>query len=208
MIEYFSIYILGVLSILSACTIIVIPVLLSQVLTQRRKLYTALLFSAGFSTSFIVLGVTLSIVGRTILPKYEPYLLLFGAFVTLVMGLRMLNVLEFNIPTIITYHTSSNTLILGMLTGFIGISCISPLLGPVILFSISQKTVVSSAVVMLIYSAGYATPLIAASTLFEEESILAFTRRHRKKIDTTAGLLLILSSIYLILIYLGFNPVI
>lgn len=203
MITYLYIYILGVLSILSACTIIILPVLLSQVITKKKKLYTALLFSSGFSLSFAILGVITGFLGEAFVPRYEGYFLMFSAVVTFIMALKFFKVVNFNIPSLNIRFLPENTFFMGLTFGFVALSCISALLTTVFVFALAQKSIVLSVVTFLIYSLGYLTPLIAVSTILEEDKIMSYMAKNRGKVDFMSGLLLLFASSYLTLLYFG-----
>jgi cytochrome c biogenesis protein CcdA len=203
MIVYAYVYILGILSILSACTVIVLPVLLSQIMTKRKKLYTALMFSLGFGLSFAVLGAITGLVGQAVVPNYEPYFLGVSAVITFVMALKFFKIISFRMPSLSIKFFPKNTFLLGFVFGFVALSCISALLSAVFVFAISQKSVLLSIITFLVYSMGYSTPLIAASTIMEGEKIASFMVTHRDKVDFTSGILLLFASSYLTLLYFG-----
>lgn len=203
MLPYFYVYILGILSILSPCTIIIFPVLFSQVLGKREKLLTAILFSLGFSLSFAILGAITGFIGEALVAKYEPYFLIFAALVTAGMSLKFFKVIEFNLPSFNLSFFSPHPFLLGLVFGFVALSCISALLSAVFVFALAQKSLLFSIIIFLIYSLGYSTPLLAAVTLLEENKIVDFTLKHRNKIDFISGILLLLATIYLILNYFG-----
>lgn len=205
MIPYVYVYILGILSILSACTVIIFPVLFGHVIGRKKKLLTAVLFSLGFSLSFAILGAITGFIGEAIVARYQPYLLIFAAFITGVMSLKFFKIIDFNIapPLNLPFFKTTNTFLLGFIFGFVALSCISALLSVVFVFAIAQKSIAMSILVFLIYGLGYSTPLIAAVTILEEDKIVEFTVKHRDKIDFTSGLLLLFATIYLILNYFG-----
>jgi cytochrome c biogenesis protein CcdA len=203
MIVYAYVYILGILSVLSACTVIILPVLLSQIISKRKKLFTALLFSLGFSLSFATLGAITGLVGQAVVPNYEPYFLIFSAIITFIMALRFFGIISFNTPSSRIRFFPKNTFILGFVFGFVALSCISALLSAVFVFAISQGSILSSIIIFMVYSLGYSTPLIAASTIMEEDKITSFITRHRSKVDFISGVMLLFASSYLTLLYFG-----
>ena len=202
-ISYFYVYILGVLSILSPCTIIVIPVLLSQVIGTRRKFYTALMFSFGFSLSFAILGVITGFIGKAFVPMYEKYFLIVSAIITFLMALKFFKVMYIRIPSTHLGFLPGNTFLLGVVYGFVALSCISALLTAVFVFALAQKSIVFSVVTFLVYSGGYVTPLIAASTILEESKVMSYITKNRSKVEFISGLLLLFASSYLTLLYFG-----
>lgn len=202
MIPYLYVFILGILSILAPCTIIVLPVLLSRVLDRRDKFRTAVLFSIGFSLTFSVLGAVTGLLGYAIVPQYENALLIFGFMVTFLMALKFLKVIKLEIPQLRLPFKGTNTLFLGIIFGFTALSCISPLLSPVLVFAISQKSISGSILILFIYSMGYSTPLIASSTILDEKTVMEFIEEKRKEVNLLSGILLLLASSYLLLLYL------
>lgn len=198
MIYIIYIYILGILSILSPCTLIILPVLFSQIINRERKLYTAILFSLGLAFSFGILGAVAGYTGEFLLAKYESYPILFAIIITFIMALKQFNIISFSIPSLhISLHPGMNTFFIGVVFGFVSLSCISPLLGAVFVFGVAQKSILQSIFIFSVYSLGYSTPLIAASTILEEEQIFSFVKKHKKSIEFGSGALLLFLSIYL-----------
>jgi cytochrome c biogenesis protein CcdA len=200
---YAYVYILGILSILSACTIIVLPVLFSQIISKRKKISTALLFSLGFSLSFAVLGAVTGLVGQAVVPIFESYFLIFSAVITFLMSLKFFKIFSINLHSFRIGIFPRNTFMLGFVFGFVALSCISALLSAVFVFAISQNSILLSIITFMVFSLGYSTPLIASSVIIDEDKITSLVTRHRDKVDFISGVMLLFASSYLTLLYFG-----
>ncbi len=141
--------------------------------TALRPLPPAFVFVLGFSTIFVLLGASASLLGQWLLSyRYEATLVggaittLFGLFTT---GLLRMPVLERDFR----YHGSArpsgllSAYLLGVAFGFGWTPCIGPVLGSILMIT----TVTANAhgmALLATYSLGLGVPFIAAALLTEQ----------------------------------------
>ena len=103
-------YILGLLSVLSPCTFIIVPVMTSDL---NAKLKKVLGFLAGITVTFGVLGILSALTGKLLTNFMGPYLYLFAGAVTLAAGMNMLDIIELNMPSLFANVKTKNNFFMG-----------------------------------------------------------------------------------------------
>ncbi len=177
-----SIYILfgaaflgGLISSISPCSLSMLPLIIGYVggYSKENPLKTLLqmiIFVIGSGIVFSVIGGICAFTGKLFVGN--PYFTLIVASIILIMGLKILEVIDFELPVIIKEIPQNNfnneilyPLLLGAVFALIGTPCSTPILASIMGFaSISAK--VSQAVIMLfLFSIGQGLILIIAGFL-------------------------------------------
>ena len=177
-----SIYILfgaaflgGLISSISPCSLSMLPLIIGYVggYSKENPLKTLLqmiIFVIGSGIVFAVIGGICAFTGKLFVGN--PYFTLIVASIILIMGLKILDVIDFELPVIIKEIPQNNfnneilyPLLLGAVFALIGTPCSTPILASIMGFaSISAK--VSQAVIMLfLFSIGQGLILIIAGFL-------------------------------------------
>ena len=206
----------GLLSFLSPCVLPLVPSYLSFVTgmtleefqeTQQRAhvLTHSLLFVAGFTLVFTILGATASFLGQ-FAHAYESWIARVGGVLIIVLGLHLLGVLR--IAPLMRerrVHLSDKpagfmgTIVVGAAFGAGWTPCIGPVLGAILTLAGTRETVWSGVWLLLVYSAGLAIPFLLAALALDR--FLATFRRFRSWIpwmERTAGGLLIALGLLLV----------
>jgi cytochrome c-type biogenesis protein len=205
----------GILSFLSPCVLPLVPPYLcfiagtriedfadrGEKVARRDVVLAALLFIAGFSTVFIALGATASVLGQVIRQHLELLSMLAGGAIIL-MGLHFLGV--FRIGLLYREARLNVTKPVGLWGGYVmGLAfafgwtpCIGPILAAILAVAGSEDTVLKGAGLLAVYSIGLGVPfLIAALTL---EPFTLFMRRYRAQlglVEKLMGVLLVATGI-------------
>ena len=169
--------------------------------TRRDALVASLLFVAGFSTVFVLLGATASAFG-TLLRRYDQPLSILAGLAIMVMGLHFLGVFRLGL----LYRQARvevqrppglwSAYVMGLAFAFGWTPCIGPILAAILAVAGSEATVLRGAGLLAAYSAGLGLPFVAAAV-----AIGAFTtflrgfRRHLGTVEKVAGLLLIVTGV-------------
>ncbi len=209
-----SIYILfgaaflgGLISSISPCSLSMLPLIIGYIggFSEEKPLKTLLqmiVFVVGSGIVFSVIGAICAITGKMFVGN--PYFALFVASIILIMGLKILGVLEFELPVMIKEIPQNRVnnefiypLILGAVFALIGTPCSTPILASIMAFaSISAK--VSHAVIMLfLFSVGQGLILILAGFLTSKIKSNKNFYNISEKIMKVSGLLLIIVSLYI-----------
>lgn len=209
-----SIYILfgasflgGLISSISPCSLSMLPLIIGYIggYSDEKPLKTLIqmiFFVIGTGIVFSVIGAICALTGKIFIGN--PYFALIVASIILIMGLKILDVIEFEIPMVIKEIPKNNInneflypLILGAIFALIGTPCSTPILASIMAFaSISAK--ISSAIIMLfLFSIGQGLILILAGFLTSKIKTSKNFYNISEKIMKLSGVLLILVSLYI-----------
>ena len=194
MLELFYAYVLGLLSILSPCSFIVVPVITSEI---NARLQRILKFLIGLAITFSILGILSAMTGRLLTNFLGPWLYLLSAIITLTAGLDMLNLIKLKIPNLFMAHKGMNTFVLGLIYGGVGLSCIGPLVSVILAYIVTKASILYGFIMMLIYSLGFVTPFVLFGILITDKEIIKKISKYSAAIRKAGGILLILVSGYL-----------
>ena len=180
----FGAFLGGLVSFLSPCVLPVIPAYISVVTglsatsvqeggrsNLRRVLTTSLGFVLGFSSVFVLLGLSVTAVGSTLLGHRELLTRLSG-LVVLAMALFLIASLILKAPWLYQekrWHPSLDRFgpfaapVAGIAFGFGWNPCIGPVLTSVLAFAAGSGDVARGAGMLVAYSAGLAVPFLAAA---------------------------------------------
>ena len=203
----------GLLSFFSGCVLPLIPAYFTFIsgysldqLTEapnaairRKVMLSTLSFVLGFSTVFVLMGASASLLGGFMM-RYQDIVRIAGGILILVMGLHLTGLirirrLEFEKRVHIQQKPLHlfGTFLVGMAFGAGWSPCIGPLLGSILIIAGNQETVWQGVGLLGAYSFGLALPFLIISVFIH--FVLAFIRRANKMIryvNVTAGILLIL----------------
>lgn len=206
-------FIAGVLSYLSPCVLPLIPGYISFLSglsleelksgTQRKNVIkkaglTSIFFAIGFSSVFISLGASASVVGKFLSLHLKIFTKIAGILIA-ILGLHLLGVLKIgwlNVERRLKVKRHSGGIFGAFLIGFAfafgWTPCIGPILAGILTLAATQKTVVEGMLLLSVYSAGLGIPFII--TGFSVGLFTQFFQRYRQVIRWTefvAGLLLV-----------------
>lgn len=229
MLESFNLpaaFIAGVLSFLSPCILPLLPGYLSFLTgftldeasgmdKQKYRLSAlkgSIVFGAGFSIVFILLGATATAVGR-ILIQYQHILSVVMGIVVVILGLHMIGVFQikflynekkFHIqPKKQSKHRLLQAFFLGLAFAFGWTPCVGPILGGILTMAAQQENVRQGMILLSAYSLGLWLPFLAAA-LFTMPVLNALAK-HPKialRAQQVAGILLVVMGILLITGYM------
>jgi cytochrome c-type biogenesis protein len=207
----------GLLSFLSPCVLPLIPsyvtfitgMSVEELQTSRRTaLVHSLLFIAGFTLIFLLLGATATVMGRALL-VYRDVIARVGGALIIVFGLYLLGV--FNIGAFARerrVHIADKpvgylgTVLVGIAFGAGWTPCIGPILGSILIYTSSQADLGRGLALLFVYSLGLAVPFLAAS-LAINHFLSAFSRmrHHMVWVSRAGGVLLIAVGLLLVTNY-------
>jgi len=215
-VTFLAALIAGLVSFLSPCVLPLVPPYLiflagtslerfadrePEPRVKRETVLAALLFVAGFSTVFVALGASASVIGSLIRAYSEPLALVAGV-VIIVMGLHFLG-----LTPIAWLHRQKRlevtkpvglwgAYVIGLAFAFGWTPCIGPILAAILAVAASEQTVARGAGLLAVYSLGLGIPFIAAA--FAIEPFAAFLARFKKylhRVEQAMGALLVLTGI-------------
>jgi cytochrome c-type biogenesis protein len=168
---------------------------------RRRAVLAALLFVAGFSTVFVLLGATASALGQAI-RQYLDVLSTIAGLAIIVMGLHFLGIFRigflyrearFNVDKPVGLW---GAYVMGLAFAFGWTPCIGPVLAAILTVAGSEDSVSQGAILLAAYSAGLGIPFLLAA--FAMKPFVAILKRMRSRfslVEKTMGVLLVLTGI-------------
>jgi cytochrome c-type biogenesis protein len=204
----------GLISFLSPCVLPLVPPYLSFLAgttfdrlnagdgaVRRRAVLAALLFVAGFSTVFVLLGATASALGQAVRQYLDVLSTAAGAAI-IVMGLHFLGLFRiglfyrearFNVDKPVGLW---GAYVMGLAFAFGWTPCIGPVLAAILAVAGSESSVAHGALLLAAYSAGLGIPfLLAAFAMKPTVALLRRMRSHFATVEKAMGVLLVLTGI-------------
>ncbi len=163
----------------------------------RKLLGPTLLFVAGFSTIFVVLGTSASLAG-SLLRENQLLLTRIAGVLVVVMGLAFMGVLP--LPFLYSEkrldmrrgRTLAGNYLMGLSFGLGWTPCIGPTLGATLVIASQAERVGEGALLLLVYSLGLGIPFVLSAVgVSRLAGALSFFRRHENLILKVSGGLLV-----------------
>jgi cytochrome c-type biogenesis protein len=219
-VTYGGAFLAGLLSFVSPCVLPIVPPYLAYLAgltfdelkdenrgdrATRQLLLAAVGFVLGFTTVFVALGTTASIVGQSI-ARYFDTLAIIAGVIIIVMGLHFLGV--FRIALL--YRDARvqvnrrpaglfGAYVMGLAFAFGWTPCVGPVLAAILFVAGAEATAVRGAVLLGVYSLGIGLPFLLAAVFATR--FLAWAgrfKRHMHKVEMAMGGILVLTGILFI----------
>ncbi|WP_370046272.1 MULTISPECIES: cytochrome c biogenesis CcdA family protein [Salipiger] len=169
---------------------------------QRRLVLSAVVFAAGVTTIFVLLGMGATAVGQAFADWKQP-LSYVAAAVLLVFGLHFLGVIrvpllhrEARMESKAEPTSVLGAYVMGLAFGFGWTPCVGPALASILMIASGMGDIVRGGLLLLVYGIGMTAPFVIAA-LFSGP-FLRWTARHRGKlqyVEKVMGVMLILFAI-------------
>lgn len=185
-INFFIVFIEGLLSIFSPCILPILPIYLSMLSNSsiedmkdskfRRGLLfkNTLFFTLGISVTFFILGSSINILG-TFLNTNKNFIMVIGGLIIIIMGLFYIGVINvsflnkerrFNVDS--DSMSPISAFILGFTFSFGWTPCIGPILASVLIMASTESNILTSNILILVYTIGFILPFIVASLFYNK----------------------------------------
>ena len=168
---------------------------------KRETVLAACLFVLGFSTVFVALGASASVIG-SLIRAYSGILSTVAGIAIIVMGLHFLGLTQ-----IALLHRQKRmevakpaglwgAYVMGLAFAFGWTPCIGPILATILAVAAAEQTVTQGAGLLAVYSLGLGIPFIVAAFAIEPfAKFLARFRKHMLRVEQAMGALLVLTGI-------------
>ena len=203
----------GLISFLSPCVLPLIPGYISYIsgsslneliAKKNINLIPLILFTAGFSIVFILLGAASTFVGQALLQNsYE--LRIAAGLVIILLSLHiigLINIKFLNFEKRIDARINSNfysPILIGMAFAFGWTPCIGPILGSILVLASTEESINKGILLLTFYSLGLAIPFILSVYLIQK--FLIFSKNFKKNINLVSkigGIILLLTGILIL----------
>jgi len=206
----------GLVSFLSPCVLPLVPPYLiyltgatiehvaneeSSAASRRAIMISALLFVLGFSTVFVLLGASASLIGGLI-RAWSAELAIVAGIVIIVMGLHFLGLTRIGLLmregrlAIPKPVGPWGAYVMGLAFAFGWTPCIGPILAAILSIAAAEATVAKGAGLLAVYSAGLGIPFLIAAFMVEQfASVFARMKRHLATVERAMGVLMIVTGV-------------
>jgi cytochrome c-type biogenesis protein len=206
----------GMLSFLSPCVLPLVPPYLvyltgatiehlendkAAAASRRAVMMSAVLFVLGFSTVFVALGASASLIG-SLIRAWSAELSILAGIVIIAMGLHFLGLTRIGllmregrlpIPRPVGLW---GAYVMGLAFAFGWTPCIGPILAAILSIAAAEATVTKGAGLLAIYSAGLGIPFLIAAFMVEQFSVLfARMKGQLVNVERAMGVLMIVTGI-------------
>lgn len=208
--SWFGLFGAGLATFVSPCVLPLVPILVASWATAGSSRFSRVLstawFSVGFTAAFVSLGVGAAAVSAR-LETLKPVLLLGGAFIVGIFGLRMMKVISlswlersFQLPDFSQkVPRGLSGLVFGLVFGLGWTPCVGPILGAVLTYVASQQSSpLRGAMMLFVFAQGISLPLIAVAAGFDRmKPLLGKVRSWLPRIEYATGFGLVLFALFL-----------
>lgn len=201
----------GLLSFVSPCVLPLLPVYLSFISgvgvedlgrEHRRLLWTSLLFVAGFTAVFVLMGAGAGGVGRLLIRYRQELMIAAGAFIV-VSGLLVSGVIRLPEPVLKVAPKragAAGAFFTGAALAIGWTPCVGYVLGAILSMAATSQSVLTGSLLLLVYSIGLGVPFVLAALAFDWVSArLGWVKRHYRTIQVAAGALLVVFGVLMML---------
>jgi len=199
----------GILASISPCSLAMLPLIIGYVggyskETPFRTFLQLCCFILGTAIVFTIIGVVCALTGSVFASAMGGYFTLIIASLLLVMGLKLLEILDFEAPTIIKAMPQNTTnsiflypVLLGITFALAGTPCSTPILAGIMAFAAIGKNIALAILMLFLFALGQGVILILAglftSSLKNMRALASLTEVLLK----ISGVLLIFVAIFL-----------
>jgi cytochrome c-type biogenesis protein len=206
----------GLVSFLSPCVLPLVPPYLiyltgatieqvandDKVSSSRRAvMISAVMFVLGFSTVFVALGASASLVGALV-RAWSAELSIVAGVIIIVMGLHFLGLTRISLlmregrlpmPKPVGLW---GAYVMGLAFAFGWTPCIGPILAAILSVAAAEATVSKGAGLLAIYSLGLGIPFLIAAFMVEQFStVFSRMKRHLATVERAMGVLMVITGI-------------
>lgn len=213
-------FLAGLISFVSPCVLPIVPPYLCYIagisleqLTGEdetgapamRVILAALVFVLGFTTIFVALGATASVVGQLI-ARHLDVLAWIAGIIIIIMGLHFLGLFRIGLM-----HREARvqvsrkpagligSYVIGLAFAFGWTPCIGPILGAILFVAGGEETARQGAVLLAVYSLGLGVPFLLAATFAGPFMNWAKGfRRHMAAVEKVMGAMLVVTGVLFI----------
>lgn len=197
----------GIIASISPCSLSMLPLIIGYIGGYSKEkplkiLLQMMVFVLGTSIVFAGIGGICAITGKVFVGN--PYFALIVASVILIMGLRILEIIDFDLPVIIKEIPQNKLnndflypLILGAVYALIGTPCSTPILASIMGFASISASIENAVIMLFLFSIGQGLILILAGFLTSKLKTSEKFYKISENIMKISGILLILVAVYI-----------
>ena len=199
----------GVLASISPCSLAMLPLIIGYVGGySKENTWTTFLqlccFIFGTAIVFTLIGIVCALTGNVFASAFGGYFTILIASVLLIMGLKLLEILDFDTPTIIKAMPKNTTqsvflypILLGITFALAGTPCSTPILAGIMAFAAMGKNLSLAIIMLFLFALGQGIILIIAGLFTSGVKNLQTISKYSECVLKFSGLLLVFAAVYL-----------
>ncbi|SKA72783.1 cytochrome c-type biogenesis protein [Clostridium sp. USBA 49] len=200
----------GVISFLSPCILPLVPAYISYITgsnineTNNKKsyfyvLYKSIGFVIGFSIIFVLMGVSVTSLGKIFIKNKILFRKISGILI-FIFGLHITGIFKINLfyreKKFFSFSKSNGTftsILMGMAFATGWTPCVGPILSSILAYAGNMETIVDGIILLIFYSLGLGIPFIfSALTIDSLISKIKIFNKYIKTISVLSGIFLII----------------
>ena len=199
----------GIIASISPCSLAMLPLIIGYVggyskETPFRTFLQLSCFILGTAIVFTLIGIACALTGNVFASAMGGYFTVLIASLLLVMGLKLLEIIEIETPTIIKSMPKNSTnsifvypILLGITFALAGTPCSTPILAGIMAFATIGKNLSLAILMLFLFAMGQGIILILAGLFTSSLKNLRALSNFTEWLLKFSGALLILASVYL-----------
>ncbi len=214
-----TVFLAGLLTFASPCVMPLVPIYLSVLLggslddvsgpkARLRLLLNGAMFVLGFLAVFVVLGLTATALGKTLL-MHRLLVQQLGGMLVFFFGLKFLGLIRldvmdrekrFRLAPADKRIGPVMALLIGVAFAFGWTPCVGPILGSILTYTaVTATSLTTGATLLLMYGLGMGLPLLLVA-LFAQQGVTLLRKvsRHLPKLEKVTGVVLVALSILMV----------
>lgn len=206
----------GVIASVSPCSLAMLPIIVGYVggYSKEKPLKTLLqmlFFVFGSAVVFTAIGIICAVTGKVFISFMGSYFGLFIGSFLIVMGLKLLDILDFEFPVIVKSIPKNDggyaflyPFIIGMVFALAGTPCSTPILAGIMAFASVSENILFAVLMLFLFAIGQGLILIIAGVFTSSVKNMQAFVKVSEFLLKLSGILLVLSGLYIF--YKIFSP--
>lgn len=199
----------GLIASISPCSLAMLPMIIGYIggysdEKPSKTLVQMIFFVLGTAVIFTLIGIICAITGKVFVSFAGGYFGLFIAAIVLIMGLKLVGVLDFELPVMIkeipqnkAQSTYLYPILLGAVFALAGTPCSTPILAAIMAFASLSASLAQAVVMLFLFAIGQGLILIVAGFLTSRLKNWKGVYKFSDVLLKISGMLLILAALYI-----------
>lgn len=199
----------GLIASVSPCSLAMLPMIIGYIggyskEKPSRTLLQMIFFVLGTAIVFTIIGIICAITGKVFVSFAGGYFGLFIAAIVLIMGLKLVGVLDFELPVVIKEIPQNKAqsiylypILLGAVFALAGTPCSTPILAAIMAFASLSASLMQAVVMLFLFAIGQGLILIVAGFLTSRLKNWKGFYKFSDVLLKISGVLLILAALYI-----------
>ncbi len=199
----------GLIASISPCSLAMLPMIIGYIggyskERPSRTLVQLIFFVLGTAIVFTAIGIICAITGKVFVSFAGGYFGLFIAAIVMIMGLKLVGVLDFELPVVIKEIPQNKAqsiylypILLGAVFALAGTPCSTPILAAIMAFASLSASLMQAVVMLFLFAIGQGLILIVAGFLTSRLKNWKGFYKFSDVLLKISGVLLILAALYI-----------